>query len=62
MIRNSTKRLIKNRISFINKFFYNLDSKNRNKIKLYKNIHKNERCFIIGSGPSVLKQDIKPSL
>lgn len=28
------------------------------KIRYYKNIHRNERCFIIGNGPSLLPEDL----
>ncbi|MBO6536643.1 MAG: DUF115 domain-containing protein [Balneolaceae bacterium] len=33
--------------------------KNERKIKSFKNLHKNERCFIIGNGPSLNKLDLK---
>ena len=33
--------------------------KNRSNLRKYKNIHKGERCFIIGNGPSLNKMDLK---
>mgnify|MGYP001074046749 FL=1 len=36
--------------------FYKLISKNKN----LKGIHKGKRCFILGSGPSIKKQNLKP--
>lgn len=30
------------------------------KLKAFKGIHKGERCFILASGPSINKQDLKP--
>lgn len=32
---------------------------NSNKLKQYKDIHKGERCFIIGNGPSLKVQDLE---
>lgn len=33
-------------------------SEDAEKIRKYRNIHKNERCFIIGNGPSLTKEDL----
>ena len=35
-----------------------LKSDNPQKIKQYKGIHQNERCFIIGNGPSLVPEDL----
>lgn len=39
-------------------FWYKCRKKNIKKIKLLKNIHKGERCFIIGNGPSLKVEDL----
>ena len=47
----------------IDRFFSNIRlnriyNQNSKKLKLLKNLHKNERCFIIGTGPSLNKTDL----
>lgn len=63
MVKNKFEKLIKNpkltfpflRTKFFNLFFAkNIIQKN---IEL-KNIHKDEKCFVIGNGPSLNKQDL----
>src|SRR6218665_2202914 len=41
-----------------NKLFYFNDSVNKHKLSSIKNKYKNQRCFIMGNGPSLLKCDL----
>ncbi len=33
--------------------------KNKHRVKNFKDVHKNQRCFIIGNGPSLTKKDLE---
>ena len=63
-IPSSVKRRIKTIFNYPSKFIFWLGynsiykSKNYKKIKSLKECHKGERCFIIGSGPSIIKMDL----
>jgi len=63
-IPSSVKRRIKTIFNYPSKFIFWLGynsiykSKNYKKIKSLKECHKGERCFIIGSGPSISKMDL----
>ncbi len=37
---------------------YFMDTGHKTKLKRFKNIHKGERCFIIGNGPSLTAEDL----
>ncbi|SVE39785.1 uncharacterized protein METZ01_LOCUS492639, partial [marine metagenome] len=64
-IKNRIKQFIPpiltNKIIYFRNYFNFLKYKDLllNNIKL-KNIHKGERCFILGSGPSINDEDLKP--
>lgn len=34
--------------------------RNREKLEYFRNLHKNERCFIVANGPSLSKMDLSP--
>ena len=60
MIKTGLKQIIQNRnnLKIMMKDRLFPDPMLKKNIK-YKNIHKGERCFILGSGPSIVKQDLK---
>jgi len=64
-IKNRIKQFIPpiltNKIIYFRNYFIFLKYKDLliNNIKL-KNIHKGERCFILGSGPSIINEDLIP--
>jgi len=37
-----------------------ISQRNRQKIEYFRDLHKNERCFIIANGPSLNKMDLSP--
>ncbi len=45
--------------SAANRLYYILHPKHRKNLKSYKNKHLNERCFIIGNGPSLTIKDLE---
>lgn len=45
-----------NRISAV--LFRQLNSKEKDKIRQLKNLHQNQRCFVIGNGPSLTAEDL----
>ena len=47
---------IKNFLISLRQYINNIDI--CNEIKSYKNIHKGQRCFIIGTGPSLTADDL----
>lgn len=70
IVSKSIERIKKNKkhIPFIGLYIHSLSEyiqylfKYRKLLKknhLYKDIHKGKRCFVIGNGPSLLKQDLK---
>lgn len=50
------------RCSYINSLYYRMPSKYtayyRDRLKEFKNLHKGQRCFIIGTGPSLNKTNL----
>lgn len=58
-------KIIKKIPEFINYKIQSYESNNFNKtsmgkkIKIYKNMHKNKRCFILGNGPSLAAKDLE---
>lgn len=53
------KRKIISLINILNLYYFNLiNSKEKQRIKSFKNIHEGERCFIIGNGPSLSTDDL----
>ena len=66
-IRYALKKILS--LFGLNRFFYRVDSffqlvvnrqmrKELNKNKKFHNLHRGERCFIIGNGPSINEQDL----
>ena len=37
-----------------------LSQRNRQKLEYFRDLHKNERCFIVANGPSLSKMDLSP--
>lgn len=56
-IKGSINKMLYKTNKYINELIFPL-SKNGKRIKALKNVHKNERCFIIGNGPSLTIDDL----